>query len=222
MQDLIANQIFDSSFANGAYSHSFGLETFIRLGFVCDENSFFEWLNCYLMQNFLYQDALGFLISYENFSNLDEICKVDEILTACTLSSEIKNANRHIALSSISSLEIFDLKILNRYENMIKAGLCFGHSAVVFAIACATLGIGKDVLKLYCFSNVKNLSSSATRAIPLGQKSTQRILKKSHFLIDEIYNKALKLEPELLGCGSSVLELSCFMHERLEFRLFMS
>lgn len=42
---LLISQIFDNAFPNGAYSHSFGFESFLRLNLINDEKSFLKCVN---------------------------------------------------------------------------------------------------------------------------------------------------------------------------------
>lgn len=218
---LLISQIFDNAFPNGAYSHSFGFESFLRLNLINDEKSFLKWLEIYLEKSFLYNDALGFCLTYDGF----DIINLDEILNASSQSLEIKNANKFMAQNSLKTLEIFNSSLLLNYQNLIKSKKCHGHNAIVFGLFCKEFELSKEVLKNYIFSNIKNLAANATRAIPLGQRNTQNILKNSYFLVNEIYENALNLSSfgsEYLGAGFCALEVGNLMHESLNFRLFMS
>ena len=105
---LLISQIFDNAFPNGAYSHSFGFESFLRLNLINDEKSFLKWLEIYLKKSFLYNDALGFCLTYDGF----DIINLDEILNASSQSLEIKNANKFMAQKSLKTLEIFNSNLL--------------------------------------------------------------------------------------------------------------
>lgn len=217
-KSLLISQIFDNAFPNGAYSHSFGFESFLRLNLINDELSFTKWLEIYMKKSFLYSDALGFCLAYDGISVLD----LDEILTASSQSLELKNANKFMAQNSLKTLEIFNSNSLLNYANLIKSKKCHGYNAIVFGLFCKEFNLEKSVLKNYIFSSLKNLAANATRAIPLGQISTQKILKNSYFLVDEIYKKALNLDISYLGAGFCGLEVGSLLHENLNFRLFMS
>ncbi|QKF64763.1 urease accessory protein UreF [Campylobacter corcagiensis] len=220
-KELLISQIFDNAFPNGAYSHSFGFESFLRLNLINDEKSFLKWLEIYMKKSFLYNDALGFLLAYDGF----DITNLDEILFASSQSLEMRNANKFMAQNSLKTLEIFSSNSLLKYANLIKSKKCHGHNALVFGLFCKEFDLSKSVLKNYTFSNIKNLAANATRSIPLGQIATQKILKNSYDLVDEIYENALNLssfKSEFLGCGFCGLEVGNLMHESLNFRLFMS
>ena len=58
-------QINDSLYPIGAYSHSYGLETYIQKKLVTNEEEAFEYLKCNLKSNFLYSELLAINLAYE-------------------------------------------------------------------------------------------------------------------------------------------------------------
>ncbi|MBJ6718665.1 hypothetical protein JG672_08800, partial [Campylobacter jejuni] len=54
---MLGQFLFDSAFANGAYSHSFGLESYISWGVVKDASSFQKWLESYMLDVFATSDG---------------------------------------------------------------------------------------------------------------------------------------------------------------------
>ena len=80
----------------------------------------------------------------------------------------------------------------------------------------------KDAILSYSFSTVSSLVQNGVRAIPLGQRDGQIILRDiSEFLI-ELYEAIKNLEEEDFGMTIPGLEIAQMRHETLHFRLFMS
>ncbi|MEJ1644119.1 urease accessory UreF family protein, partial [Escherichia coli] len=59
----------DSQFPTGAFSHSFGLETYIQRQTVHDAESFTQWLTLFLNEQLTYSDGLAMRIIYDALEN---------------------------------------------------------------------------------------------------------------------------------------------------------
>lgn len=64
-------QFCDSQFPTGAFSHSFGLETYIQRNDVHDASSFETWLKVFLTEQLTYTDGLAMRMTYEAIENED-------------------------------------------------------------------------------------------------------------------------------------------------------
>lgn len=75
-------QFCDSQFPTGAFSHSFGLETYIQRDTVHDEESFQQWLVLFLNEQLTYADGLTMRLVYDalNENDTKAILKLDRIL----------------------------------------------------------------------------------------------------------------------------------------------
>ena len=63
-QNLRLFQFCDSQFPTGAFSHSFGLETYIQHEAVHDDLTFVQWLKLFLNEQLTYSDGLAMKIVY--------------------------------------------------------------------------------------------------------------------------------------------------------------
>lgn len=68
-QKLRLFQFCDSQFPTGAFSHSFGLETYIQRETVNDAESFTRWLKLFLNEQLTYADGLAMRIVYDALEN---------------------------------------------------------------------------------------------------------------------------------------------------------
>ena len=69
--ELLLQQICDSVFPIGAYSHSFGLETFIQLGIVRDADSAAAYVAGQIAYPLTYTELLGMRLGYEATRHAD-------------------------------------------------------------------------------------------------------------------------------------------------------
>lgn len=75
-------QFCDSQVPTGAFSHSFGLETYIQRRTVHDEASFQQWLTLFLNEQLTYADGLTMRLVYDALNHQDEaaILRLDQLL----------------------------------------------------------------------------------------------------------------------------------------------
>ena len=99
-------QINDSLFPIGAYSHSYGLETYIQKKLGKDIDTAFEYLKCNLKSNSLYSELLAINLSYEyaNEERLDKLIRLDNILNASKSPKEIRLASQKLGSRFIKTL----------------------------------------------------------------------------------------------------------------------
>lgn len=71
-QHLRLFQFCDSQFPTGAFSHSFGLETYIQRETVHDTETFIKWLHLFINEQLTYSDGLAMRIVYHALINNDK------------------------------------------------------------------------------------------------------------------------------------------------------
>ena len=105
----------------------------------------------------------------------------------------------------------------------IAEGESYGNPAVVFSIFAHSIGISKeDAFLYYGYSIASTLIQNAVRAIPLGQREGQVILRNINEMLSDLYETAKELSVDDLGANAPGIEMAQIRHERQEARLFMS
>lgn len=219
-------QLCDSNFPTGAFSHSYGLETYIQENQVHDQETFLQWLHVYLNEQLIYSDGLACHLVYEALEKEDyqKVWKLDWMLTVQNLPRETREGTQRIGERMLKLIESFyDIPILSQYGERIKKKQSFGHPAIVFTMVGHHLGVSASVTTLYyLYSCISSLVQNAVRAIPLGQTAGQIIIQRTQNDLALAVERIQALDEEDFGIVSPGLELSQMKHERVNIRIFMS
>lgn len=219
-------QLCDSNFPSGAFSHSFGIETYIQEGVIHDKKSFYDALVLYIQNQLVYSDGLGSFLAYEAIENEDDdrLVEIDHLLFTSSLAQETRVGNRRMGERMAKlCLELYPSAVLQIYVKWLKEKKIYGHPAIVFAIVAYGLRVQKKTsVGSYLFSTVSSLVQNGVRGIPLGQTDGQKIVMEIQPVIEEAVNTISRLSLYDLGAVSPGLEIAQMRHERLHVRLFMS
>lgn len=215
-------QLCDSNFPSGAFSHSFGFETYIYNEKINNEKTFREALCAYIRTQLTYIDGLACRLTYDFLQkqSKDDVWRLSEILAALCLARETREGTRMIGERMWKLCrEIYPFEIWN--DDKEKRD--YIHPAIVFAIVCDHLKIPKDITVLsYLYTSVQTLVQNAVRGIPLGQTDGQKLLVFVQPYLIEAVQTIDALTEEDLGAVTPGLEIAQMQHEQLSVRLFMS
>lgn len=219
-------QLCDSNFPSGAFSHSFGLETYIFEGAIHNADTFEKAMRIYLEIQMAYTDGLACRLAYEYIeeNRQEKIIELDHLLSSLALAKETREGTRRIGerLAKIC-LDLYGSPLMESYYQQIKRKEVNGHPSIVFAMAAQHLQADKQAaIAAHIFSSVHSLIQNAVRAIPLGQTDGQRILLSLQPLIQAITARIENMTEEELGLNMPGLEIAQMRHEQLPVRLFMS
>jgi len=219
-------QLCDSNYPTGAFSHSFGLETYIQDEKVIDRPTFAEWIQVYIGDQLVYNEGLALRLVYEALSKAqwDTVWKWDRMITVQSFARETREGNARMGQRMIQlGLELYDSPVLAAYHERVKSKRSFGHPAVAFAIIAHHLSIPRPTAILsFMYSCSASLIQNGVRGIPLGQTDGQRLLQEIQAPLTQAVTTIEALSEEDFGITSPGLELSQMRHERLHIRLFMS
>lgn len=220
-------QINDSLFPIGAYSHSYGLETYIQKKLVNDVDTAFEYLKCNLKSNFLYSELLAINLAYEYSSNgnLNKLLRLDNILNASKSPKEIRLASQKLGSRFIKTLMSSDIAYENNnfidYVNKSKDN--FPTHTVAYGVFCQSVGIEKErAIDGFLYSYTSSTITNCVKSIPLSQTQGQQLLYKSYDIFEEVIEKLDKLTIDDLCISTPGFDVRCMQHETLYSRLYMS
>lgn len=219
-------QLCDSNFPTGAFSHSFGLESYIQENLVHNQETFSEWLQVYIQEQLIYTDGLAGKLVYQALEeeNFLKVWKLDRLLTVQNLPRETREGSQRMGERMLELVQtLFQIPILSTYRKRIEAKQSFGHPSIVFTIVAHYLDVPKSTALLcYLYSVVSSLVQNAVRGIPLGQTAGQKIIREIQPQLVNAVETILQLDEEDFGIVSPGLELSQMRHERVNIRIFMS
>lgn len=219
-------QLCDSNLPTGAFSHSFGLETYIQENKVHDKDSFSEWLQMYVMGQLVYTDGLACRLAYEALEQNDAqtIWALDRKITVQALSRETREGTHKIGDRMLTiGNDLYPSPLLSLYKEKVVNGEAFGHPAIVFTIIAHQLNVPKNIiLSTYLYSSISSLTQNAVRGIPLGQTAGQFILRDIQQWITKAVEQIWTMDIGDFGAVVPGLEISQMKHERVLIRIFMS
>ncbi|WP_349930104.1 urease accessory protein UreF [Glutamicibacter mishrai] len=220
---LTLMQLSDSALPTGAFSHSFGMESYLDTGHVHDEASFAQWLRLFLQQSLSYTDGLLLRLAFEAEDD-SRIVELDQLIHASALPRQLRIAAQKMGARMLAvALAGFSVPALQSYQEAIRSGICTGHPAIAYALAARGAGAPlADALGSYLFSTATSLTQNAIRAIPLGQDAGQRVIRQMHEAVNAAVARIYTLDDRDLGVATPGLEIAQMRHEHQRARMFMS
>ena len=232
-------QLCDSALPTGAFSHSFGLETYIYEGVVDGEASFVSWLRALVSTQLTFSEGLGLRLAFEAVAadDWEAIAHLDALLVAQAVPIQVRRAGvtmgrRMLTIARLALEGTDGGRLLSRYAALMDTGNagdtgdtggCRSHPAIVLAIAGYALEApAAAVTAAYLQSSVISLTQNAVRAIPLGQDAGQRAIASVRGDVRAAVRRIGGLDETDLGAAAPGIEISQMRHERQRARMFMS
>lgn len=219
-------QLCDSNFPSGGFSHSFGMETYVQSNEIHNPETFAQWLEMFLKEQLTSSDALAIKIAFEALEteNLEEVWRMDKLLTIQNIARETREGTQHMGRSFIKTAnELYEDEYLKTYGQRIKSKMSYGHSAIVFTLAGFYLKISKkDIILYYLYTIVINLVQNAVRSIPIGQTAGQKIIKNFQSKLEKAVEEVMQMTEKDFGTIAPGIELAQMKHEHVNIRIFMS
>ncbi len=216
-------QFADSAFPSGAFSHSFGLETALAEGRVYDEASLETWLRSYLRDGFATLEGAALMFVVRDGTDPLEL---DDVVTAATQAPEVRAANGRIARAVLDTFAAAGIAgpALEGYAAALASGTASGVPSIAFALGYVTLGVAWEQAFTACASSMlAALAAVATRALPLGQRATARVLWHLRGALGEAALAAAAIAtPDDLCMQAFEPEIDALCHRLLDGRLFAS
>ena len=232
-------QLCDSALPTGAFSHSFGLETYICEGVVDGEATFVSWLRALVSTQLTFSEGLGLRLAFEAVAadDWEAIAHLDALLVAQAVPIQVRRAGvtmgrRMLTIARLALEGTDGGRLLSRYAALVDTGNtggtggsggCRSHPAIVLAIAGYALAAPPAaVTAAYLQSSVISLTQNAVRAIPLGQDAGQRAIASVRDDVHAAVRRIGGLDETDLGAAAPGIEISQMRHERQRARMFMS
>ena len=224
-QLLTLLQISNSSFPTGAFSHSYGFETWLKSSEISSPAEAEERCRDWLRYSIATCDAVAACHAHRElmYGDLGELVEVNRQLNALKLSRETREASFKAAAAWLAACrDAFDLSEIGQLE---RVGLPSGkiHHSIAFGVCCASLDFSEtDTIETYIWSSFSNLISVIGRLLPIGQSDIQKIVSAARPLIEDCAKIAQSREVSEMYSQYAGLDVASMRHERLRSRLCMS
>ena len=227
------NQLFSllqfagGTFPTGAFSQSWGLETYVATGKVYDLKSFQEFLHAYIQGVLAHFEGPVLCRAYELIQNettadYTVLEPLDELVTAMRLTRESREASHRTgkALIRIASAMLDRKELTAYYESRKESGTNY---PVAFGMLSALMEVPKEeALSAFIFSAVNGIVQSGVKLIPLGNGEAQKLIMQNYETIGGAVEEALATPFEEIYSFCPAFDLASIHHEDLETRLYMS
>ena len=219
-------QITNQAFPTGAFTHSYGFETWIADRVVDDpaqaERRCRHWLRHAVATADGVAVALAFRRTlYEDMAGIEELNATVGALKICC---ETRDASLKTGAALTSACrDIFDLPEAARLQDMMHDSGVRVHHAVAYGALTAGLGLAEDVaVETFLWTSFANLVSVIGRLVPLGQVDVQRMVAAVAPLVAACAEIARTREEGDMCSLYGSLDTAAMRHERLPSRLCMS
>jgi urease accessory protein len=220
-------QFAGGTFPTGAFSQSWGLETYVATGKVYDLASFHSFLLAYIQVVLAHFEGPILCRAYqltklEATIDYSRLAQLEELATAMRLTRESREASHRTgkALIRIAST-MLDREDLNAYYDSGKdVGINY---PVAFGMLAALMEVSEEeALAAFVFSAVNAVVQSGVKLIPLGNGEAQKLILQSYESIGRAVEEAMATPFEGIYSFCPAFDLASIHHEELETRLYMS
>ncbi len=211
----------DPTLPIGGYAHSYGLESYVQQGRVCDEASAKEFVRNSLFESAKYNDALYVRLAWEaaNSGDVERLRVLDGECTAIKSPIEIRTASLKLG---VRLLKIFERKI-DTQELSTLTNNGGGHYPIIYGALAAMMGLElRDTLLSFYYNMLVCMVTNAVKLIPLGQLSGQDLIFELEAELGELVCDTVAMDPEMRGVCAVGFDIRAMQHERLYSRLYMS
>jgi urease accessory protein len=221
---FILLQITDAAFPIGAYTHSYGLETYVQEGLARDAAGAADYIWRNLKMSFLHGDLLAARLAYEaaEAEDIEALVELGQTVIAAKVPRELRQASQKLGSRFVKTA-----------GPLIPGGTAFsGYAArsapntpypVAYGAFCRAAGIDADAaMAAFLYAQTSAMVTCCVKTIPLSQTDGQRILSGARSRFGEILDELSALGPDDLCRSCPGLDIRAMRHENLYSRLYMS
>jgi urease accessory protein len=229
IEQISALQLSDSFFPTGMYTTSNGLEALFykKQRKLNNPTELLEMIKVYLECQIGPADCTALGNSYDctKRQDLSALIEIDRMVFSMKLIRDIREASARSGSQLIRCLVSFikNDKVLNEFDEMIKAGKAPGVYPVALAIACNALDISKNtagIVMIYSFT--VSMVGAALRLGMLQHYDGQRIIPELKPYISRIVEKYIDRPLTSMWQFAPGIDIIQVKHERMNSKMFIT
>ncbi len=208
---LTLAQWLSPAFPVGAFTYSHGLEALVEAGTVHDAASFLAWLIDTIQHGAGQNDVILLAHAY-NAGTVEELTEIDTFARALAPSAErLLETDQQGAAFARTAAAIHDLEL-----STLTYPVAVGRAAHLQTLPLP------DTARLFLHAFAANLTSAATRLVPLGQTEAQATLTAVTPLCQDVADQAVTLSLDDIAASTFASDIASMRHETQYSRLFRS
>ncbi|BCM90982.1 urease accessory protein UreF [Abditibacteriota bacterium] len=219
-------QLLDSALPTGAFSHSFGLETFVQSGRIQTAEHLREYAQTMLFGAWASGDAMAVKAVYEwaPAEKYDELWRLDKAMHIARTARESREGTHKIGKRLLTLARTIhpDLN-WQPLTKAVEADHCPGTFPLIYGYTCRELDVPlTTATEGFLYANLSTTFTNAVRAMRLGGTQAQTILAAMLPLISQAWQQNQSRAPWKFAYSTPATDIAMMEHETLYSRLFMS
>lgn len=216
----------DPTLPIGGFSHSAGLETYVQAGIVKDKATVKAFITEMLSKNLYYTDAAFVSLAFDAAAtnDLQMIAELDTACTAVKLPLEMRQASKKLGMRLLKIFQpVSGSTLIAAYNELVQQQHTNGNYCIVFGMIAQSMHITKqEALYGFYYNAAAGFVTNSVKLVPLGQQDGQEILFSLLPAIQQLAERSLLPDKELIGLCCTGFDIRCMQHEQLYSRLYMS
>lgn len=216
----------DPTLPIGGFSHSAGLETYVQQHIVKDKITANAFITEMLSRNLQYTDAALVSLAYDAAADNDrqKLMQLDETCSAVKLPVEMRQASKKLGMRLLKIFQpLVKSELINQFTRLVQEQQTNGNYCIVFALFAQAMGITKqDALYGFYYNAAAGFVTNSVKLVPLGQQDGQEIMFSLLPLMQQLAERSMAPDKELIGLCCTGFDIRCMQHEQLYSRLYMS
>jgi len=211
-------QLGDSALPTGAFSHSFGMESYLADERIAGPDALHEWLLAFLDTQLTCTEGLAVRWVAAGEKDAHD---VDALLEAATAPAQVRLASRRMG----AQLAKLAPELLGAAGVALEppGGRWPAHYPAVYGLLGAAAGVATPALvHTFLMGSIVSLVQNAVRAVPLGQSAGQRVITALRAPAARAAERVMLLDEVDFATTAPGLEIAQMRHEHLRARMFMS
>ncbi len=211
-------QLSSAALPVGGYAFSQGMETAVEEGWLPDERATGQWLSLQLHESLARTD-LPLLLRQLHAARIGDGATLawwNACVLACRESAELRLADTAMGEALVKLLRQLQVPLVEPLPEDITFISAFAIAASHWQVDRRTACLG------YAWSWLENQVAAATKLVPLGQTSAQRLLGTLIAEVPAVLDRSAAVEDEDIGASLPALAMASAWHETQYSRLFRS